>query len=100
MRAVDSIRVTPAEVIGALNDVESKYAPSQLFLAGERDLLRRGRRVSIIGSRKASPEGLRRSRILARSLVEHGIVVVSGLATGVDTAAHEAAIAWGGQTIA
>jgi len=93
-------RVTPAEVIGALNDVESKYAPPQLLLAGKRDLLRRGRRVSVIGSRKASWEGLRRARILARSLVEHGIVVVSGLAAGVDRAAHEAAIASGGRTIA
>jgi DNA processing protein len=92
--------ITPTEVIGALNDVESKYAPSQLFLAGKRDLLRRGRRVSVVGSRKASSQGLRRARVLARSLVEHGIVVVSGLAAGVDRAAHEAAIASGGQTIA
>ena len=95
-----SIAITPAEVIGALNDVELKYAPSQLFLAGNRDLLRGGRRVSVIGSRKASSQGLRRARVIARSLVEHGIVVVSGLAAGVDRAAHEAAIASGGQTIA
>jgi DNA processing protein len=97
---VGSIAITPAEVIGALNDVESKYAPSQLFLAGNRDLLRGGRRVSVIGSRKASSQGLRRARVIARSLVGHGIVVVSGLAAGIDRAAHEAAIAWGGQTMA
>jgi DNA processing protein len=95
-----SITITPAEVIGALNDVESKYAPAQLFLAGKRDLLRHGPRVSVVGSRNASPQGLRRARALARSLVEHSIVVVSGLAAGVDRAAHEAAIASGGQTIA
>jgi predicted Rossmann fold nucleotide-binding protein DprA/Smf involved in DNA uptake len=99
-RPTGSIAITPAEVIGALNDVESKYAPSQLFLAGNRDLLRGGRRVSVIGSRKASSQGLRRARVIARSLVGHGIVVVSGLAAGIDRAAHEAAIAWGGQTMA
>ena len=98
---MSSIAITPAEVIGTLNDVESKYAPSQLFLAGNRDLLlRAGRRVSVIGSRKASSRGLRRARVIARSLVEHGIVVVSGLAAGVDRAAHEAALASGGQTMA
>jgi DNA processing protein len=98
---VSAIAITPAEVIGALNDVESKHAPSQLFLAGNRDLLLRGgRRVSVIGSRNASSQGLRRARVIAKSLVEHGIVVVSGLASGVDRAAHDAAIASGGQTIA
>jgi DNA processing protein len=98
--SVGSIAVTPAEVIGALNDVELKYAPSQLFLAGKCGLLRRGPRVSIIGSRNASAQGLRRARALARSLVNHNIIVVSGLAAGVDRAAHEAAIESGGQTIA
>lgn len=97
MRSID---VSPAEVIGALNDVESKYAPSRLFLAGKHDLLRRGPRISVIGSRKASPHGLRRTCALARRLVEHSIIVVSGLAAGVDRAAHEAAIEYGGQTIA
>jgi DNA processing protein len=56
--------------------------------------------VSIVGSRKASPEGLRRARSLARALAEHGIVVVSGLAAGVDRAAHEGAIEAGGCTFA
>lgn len=54
----------------------------------------------MIGSRKASPQGLRRARALARSLVEHKVIVVSGLAAGVDWAAYEAAIACGGQTVA
>ncbi len=95
-----SITATPEEVIGTLNDIESKYAPLQLFLAGNRGLLRRGPRVSLVGSRKASPQGLRRTRALARRLVEHNIIVVSGLAAGVDRAAHESAIDSGGQTIA
>ena len=90
----------PADVLGALNDVEEKFAPQQFFFAGDISLLRRGPRVSMVGSRKASPEGLSRARSLARALVEHDIVVVSGLAEGIDTAAHTAAIEAGGRTIA
>ena len=42
MRAADSTAVTPADVLGALNDVELKYAPRELHLAGDRSRLRRG----------------------------------------------------------
>jgi DNA processing protein len=80
MRSTDSTVVTPADVLGTLNDVELKYAPRELHLAGDRSLLWLGARVSLIGSRKASSEGLRRTRVLASSLVEHGMIVVSGLA--------------------
>ncbi len=90
----------PEELLGPLNDVERKYAPKQLFAEGDRDILLRGGRVSIVGSRKANPESLSRASRLARILAEHGHVVVSGLARGIDTAAHEAAIQAGGKTIA
>jgi DNA processing protein len=100
MSVADFKRVTPVEILGQLNDVEAKFAPKELFLCGDASLLKRGPRVSIVGSRKASPEGLRRARSLARALAEHGIVVVSGLAAGVDRAAHEGAIEAGGCTFA
>lgn len=90
---------TPAEILGELNEVEKKYAPSKLFLSGNRDLFSVGPRVSIVGSRKASAEGLKRARYLARRLAKQGIVVVSGLAEGIDRAAHEGAIEVGGNTI-
>jgi DNA processing protein len=84
-----------------LNDVEERFAPEVLFLAGNRELLSPEMvRVSIVGSRTASDEGLRRARRLARLLAEEQIVVVSGLALGIDTAAHEGAIAGGGSTVA
>jgi DNA processing protein len=92
--------VTPADVLGPLNAVETKYAPKQLYLRGERELLRFGPRVSIVGSRRASEQGLSRARQLARSLAQHHVTVVSGLAVGIDTAAHEEAIKAGGRTIA
>lgn len=62
-----------------------------VFLAGEAALLR-GACVSLIGSRKASTAGERRARDFAHSLAEAGIVVMSGLAAGVDTAAMTAAM--------
>ncbi|MBK8095463.1 MAG: DNA-protecting protein DprA [Planctomycetes bacterium] len=83
-----------------LNEQERKFAPDHLFVAGDADLLRAGPCVAIVGSRKASPAGLDRARKLADLLTRHGVIVVSGLAAGIDTAAHETAIACGGRTIA
>lgn len=94
------VEIAPAEVLGPLNDVEDKHAPARLYLRGDRGLLEHGPRVSIVGSRAATPEGLKRARYLARALVQHDMIVVSGLAAGIDTAAHEAAIEAGGRTIA
>jgi DNA processing protein len=57
-------------------------------------------RVAIVGARKASNEGRRRAAQLARDCARAGVVVVSGLAQGIDHAAHTAAIEHGGKTIA
>ncbi|AJQ92297.1 DNA-processing protein DprA [Gynuella sunshinyii] len=56
--------------------------------------------VAVVGSRKVSKEGIARTRKMVRNLVADGYTIVSGLAEGVDRAAHEAAIEYGGQTIA
>src|ERR1700683_2982297 len=94
------------ELLGPLNDVERKNAPSQLFFAGHLDLMEAGPRVSIIGSRKTSgprphhDPRLRAARGLAAGLVRKGAVVVSGLADGVDAAAHKGAIDARGKTMA
>lgn len=92
--------VTAEALLGPLNDVEQKYAPKELFVVGDTSLLRHGARVAIVGSRKASSAGVGRARRLAGILVEREIVVVSGLAEGIDTAAHTTAIEKGGRTIA
>lgn len=70
-----------------------------LYGAGDRRLLELGG-VAIIGSRKASPGGRDRAAELARALVADGVVVISGLAAGIDASAHRAAIEAGGRTIA
>src|SRR5436309_6058221 len=50
--------LTPLELLGPLNDVERKYAPSKLFSAGPMEIPLPRPRVAIIGSRKASAKGL------------------------------------------
>ncbi|MCY1057508.1 DNA-processing protein DprA [Nannocystis sp. SCPEA4] len=75
-------------------------APPQLYVAGDVSLLRASLRVSIVGARAASTDGLRRATKLASQLVARGAVVVSGLAEGIDAAAHQGAIAARGRTIA
>lgn len=93
------IEISAEGLLGPLNPVEAKFAPAQLFLLGDVHLVQSAPRVSIIGSRKASPEGLRRAGKLARELAARGVTIVSGLAEGIDTAAHLAAIEQGGRTI-
>lgn len=56
--------------------------------------------VAVVGTRKPTPEGVQRTRQLVKKLVADGFTIVSGLAEGVDTAVHTAAIEAGGQTIA
>jgi DNA processing protein len=56
--------------------------------------------VAVVGSRKPSREGIARATRLSRELAARDFTVVSGLATGIDTAAHRGAIAADGRTIA
>lgn len=73
--------------------------PPFLFMRGEftdTDL----RSVAVVGTRHASEDGVTRADRMARELVRRGVTVVSGLARGIDTAAHAAALDEGGRTIA
>jgi DNA processing protein len=74
-------------------------APPVLFHVGRRDLLNRPS-VAIVGSRNATPQGVENSRAFAAALADAGITIVSGLAIGIDAAAHEGALAHDGSTIA
>lgn len=89
-----------SELLGPLNAVEQKFAPPQLWTSGDASLLQRHPRVAVVGTRRPSPDGARRTRKLVKALVEQGVVVVSGLAQGVDTLAHSQTIELGGRTIA
>ncbi|WP_425099215.1 DNA-processing protein DprA [Tropicibacter sp. S64] len=69
-------------------------APPILWMIGEPTVLTRPM-VAVVGARNASSLGLRMARGLAEELSEAGLVVVSGLARGIDTAAHVAALRGG-----
>jgi DNA processing protein len=70
-----------------------------LYYQGWWDLVD-SRCVAVVGTRKPSPEGIKRTQQLVRKLVKDDFTAVSGLATGVDTVVHETAIECDGRTIA
>jgi DNA processing protein len=73
--------------------------PPLLFHSGELiDADDRG--VAVVGTRRATSRGIRAVRAVVWRLLEDGFTVVSGLAAGIDTAAHEAALDAGGRTVA
>lgn len=92
--------VAVSSLLGELTDAEALHAPEALYLAGDRSLLELGRRVAVVGSRAASAIGVTRTRLLVQGLCELGITVVSGLAEGIDTAAHTEAMERGASTVA
>lgn len=119
----ESLGVTEAEILDAKKRIESLMSfskfgalfygdfeypqrlrvvknPSEvLYYQGAIDLLS-SRSISIVGARKASENGRKRARKLAKLLVQNDFTIMSGLAEGIDTAAHEAAFEVGGRTIA
>jgi len=102
-----SFRLLPADTeILALGDEEYPAGlaqinnpPPYLFVRGNRDLLARPG-VAVVGTRSATPEGKARARKLAALLAHRGIVVVSGLAKGIDAVAHKGALEAAGDTMA
>jgi DNA processing protein len=72
--------------------------PPILWLRGQPTALL-GPAIALVGSRAATPHGLMAARILARDLADAGVVVVSGLARGVDSAAHAAVLVARGATV-
>ena len=83
-----------------LNDIEEKYAPKTIYYEGVMEIPLPCARVSIIGTRQASEKGLLAAEEIAKILIENKVVIVSGLAKGIDTVGHKTAIRCGGKTIA
>ena len=77
-------------------------APKKIYVLGELPLdpPANGPKIAIVGTRKATDQGKIIAKKIAEKLTNLGVIIVSGLAMGIDTAAHEGAIAANGKTIA
>ncbi len=73
--------------------------PNVLYVRGNPALLQK-RGLGVVGSRNATPQGLQTAEIFAKALAGTGLTIVSGLALGIDAAAHRGALAAAGDTIA
>lgn len=104
-REVDRLAAEGVSVLSSADDVYPQNlalvydGPPVLFVRGsiEAD---DARSVAVVGTRQASPAGIELATTLSRELAASGVTIVSGLAKGIDTAAHAAALNAGGRTIA
>jgi DNA processing protein len=97
LRGIRVVTVLDADYPTNLRHVYNR--PPFLFVRGD---LREAdnRAVAIVGTRSASEAGLGQADELARGLASHGVTVLSGLARGIDSAAHRGALAADGRTVA
>lgn len=79
--------------------LDLQHPPTELYAIGSEAALT-GPRVAIVGTRNSTAYGERITRSLTRSLVRAGVSVVSGMARGIDGAAHRTALEEGGRTVA
>src|SRR5665213_1294916 len=73
--------------------------PLVLYVRGDPEILR-DPQVAMVGSRHASPVGIKNAEQFASQLTKFGYIVTSGLASGIDAASHRGALSAGGKTIA
>lgn len=107
-RAVELLRSRGVEQFGTRFEgtmdypdklADADYPVTMLYFQGNWDLVYE-RGIAVVGTRRATESGIKRTRRLVRALVEQGYTIFSGLATGIDAAAHGAALASGGNTVA
>ena len=80
---------------------EIQNPPKKIFVSGElpADPPEGGIKIAVVGTRKATSSGKIFAKKLAKELAENGVIIVSGLALGIDTAAHEGALEARGKTL-
>ena len=74
-------------------------SPKEIYILGNKEILRE-KSIAIVGSRDCSKYGTKVAKEVAYNLSKKGIIIVSGLARGIDTAAHQGVIKAKGRTIA
>jgi DNA processing protein len=95
---VNKLTLTSKEFPEILKNIPQP--PQKLYAIGELTSLLNLPRVAVVGSRKVTPYGRQVTQNLAYELARSGVVIISGLALGVDSIAHEACLEAGGKTIA
>ena len=91
--------VTPADAAYPARLREIYDPPAVLWVRGDVELLSRAG-IAVVGTRHPSPYGTGMAQMLARDLSARGVVILSGMARGVDTAAHKGALEAKGKTVA
>ncbi|WP_051142593.1 DNA-processing protein DprA [Gryllotalpicola ginsengisoli] len=100
-RASDALLLTPDDEGWPLQLADlGEHSPLLLWARGDAGLLTRAPMIAVVGARAATAYGTHVATDLAAELCEHGYTVVSGAAYGIDAAAHRAALAASGGTVA
>ncbi|CAN5195019.1 hypothetical protein BH09PAT3_BH09PAT3_2980 [soil metagenome] len=97
---MDVLTLTPNDTGYPLALHQMHRPPTTLYYRGDFTSLIQKPRVAIVGSRTVSPYGKQVTKQIAEQLAGQGMVIVSGLAIGVDAIAHQAALSVGGLTMA
>jgi DNA processing protein len=79
--------------------LETESPPPMLYLVGSIDLLR-APAIAVVGSRNATAQGVNNAENFSKSLSQSGLCIVSGMALGIDTAAHHGGLAGAGKSVA
>lgn len=96
----ESVKISCFEEAYPKKLLSIKEYPESLYCRGNTELLKKNKIVAIVGSRNCSEYGRKYARLFAKNLAKENICVISGLATGIDSAAHDGAIGEDGKTIA
>jgi DNA processing protein len=97
----ECLELLPESLLGRLlNEYEARYAVRRLYVVGRIPIPLPVPRVSVVGTREPSHDGIEFAKRLVENLVREKVIVVSGLARGIDTVAHRTVIEECGRTIA
>jgi len=89
----ECLELLPESLLGRLlNEYEARYAVRRIYIVGRIPIPLPVPRVSVVGTRKPSHEGIEFAKRLVENLVREKVIVMSGLAWGIDTVAHTTAI--------
>jgi DNA processing protein len=95
---IESIPITSSKYPSGLGLIDD--APSVIYCKGSMSTLERVPGLAIVGTRKATPNGVVIAERISKHFSDRNWVIVSGLALGIDTSAHKGALIGGGRTIA